>query len=250
MLLFKPKQSSDELLPPPPPFPVLELEEQETKPEFFDKIINQAKDKPETAEEKEFNEILKEMDAKKPISPGKKEKSPVKKTKATKAKAKKSKAAKFSELGDLGLDIPDFELSKTLEEPDLGSTNQLLVQETSAKPAEISEAEEEIKDAIEGIKAKEKPSFFKRLFGIKKEQAPPKEEQMQKVPEVGDNSTIQGCIDKTREALMRFDLEDAKTNYLKLISIYNRIKPEEQAKVYHDIRELYFERKSAERLKV
>ena len=63
-------------------------------------------------------------------------------------------------------------------------------------------------------------------------------------------SMIQNDIKKAREALMGFDLETAKMNYIEIIKLYNNIKPEEQAKVYRDIKELYFERKSAEELKV
>ena len=63
-------------------------------------------------------------------------------------------------------------------------------------------------------------------------------------------SKIQNNISKARDALMKFDLETAKKNYIDAMELYNILKPEEQAKVYHDFRELYFERKSAEELKV
>ena len=48
---------------------------------------------------------------------------------------------------------------------------------------------------------------------------------------------------------MSFDLKIARKKYMEAMEIYNKIKPEEQAKVYSDIKELYFERKSAEQLR-
>ena len=36
---------------------------------------------------------------------------------------------------------------------------------------------------------------------------------------------------------------------MQIMEIYNRIKPEEQAQVYDEIKDLYLERKSAEQLK-
>ena len=60
---------------------------------------------------------------------------------------------------------------------------------------------------------------------------------------------IQDMIDGTRQALMNLDLEGARKNYIEVIKIYKTLSPEEQARFYYDIRELYFERKSAEGLK-
>ena len=123
--------------------------------------------------------------------------------------------------------------------------------EEAAKPKEILEAEEEIKSAIEKIKEREKPSLFKRLFAKKeKTEEKPEDYFMPEIAAVNDVSTIQNNINRAREALMKFDLETAKRNYVEIMRVYNNIKPEEQAKVYHDIRDLYFERKSAEELKV
>ena len=123
--------------------------------------------------------------------------------------------------------------------------------EDRTKPKEILEAEEEIKSAIEKIKEREKPSFFKRLLTRKEiTEEKPEERFMPEIAAVDDVSRIQNSINRAREALMKFDLETAKRNYIGIMKAYNSLKPEEQAKVYHDIRELYFERKSAEELKV
>lgn len=120
-----------------------------------------------------------------------------------------------------------------------------------AKPREVAEAEEEIKSAIEKIKEHEKPSFFRRLFAKRENKEESSEGQLKAMPEAGDEvAMIQNSISNAREALMKFDLEAARKNYAELMRIYNKIKPEDKAKVYHEIRDLYFERKSAEELKV
>jgi len=61
---------------------------------------------------------------------------------------------------------------------------------------------------------------------------------------------IQSKINDARQALMRFDLETAKRSYIEVLRLYNNMTSEEKVKVYHDIKELYSERKSAEELKV
>ena len=155
--------------------------------------------------------------------------------------------------------IEDIELPDTLEDFDIEELGKELNLEPKTKPKELIEAEDEIKTAIERIKEwnasersetrsqlTEKPSFLKKLFA-KREKIEETE-----MPEIEDNkvSAIQNKINKAREALMKFDLEGAKRNYIELMKLYNNIKPEEQAKIYHEIKELYFERKSAEELKV
>ena len=118
------------------------------------------------------------------------------------------------------------------------------------KPKEILEAQEEIKSAIDKIKSQDKPSIFKRLFAKKEKMAAPLEQPVQDLPNANDISKIQGGINKARQALMKFDLEAAKGEYIEVMKLYNGLKPEEQSRVYQDIKELYFERKSAEELKV
>ena len=73
---------------------------------------------------------------------------------------------------------------------------------------------------------------------------------MLELPAVDNLSKIQNKINEARQALMKFDLKTAKRNYIEAMRLYNNISPEDKAKVYHDIKELYFERKSAEELKV
>ena len=138
-----------------------------------------------------------------------------------------------------------IELPETLEleEP---------IAEISQKPKELEEAREEIKSAIEKIKKSEKPSLFKKLFSMKHkvEEHVEQQIQLQKLPEADSIFVIQNCINGARQALMKFDLSTAKKSYIEAMKVYNNLNPEEQAKVYNEIRDLYFERKSAEELKV
>ncbi|MDP3765487.1 MAG: hypothetical protein Q8R04_03160 [Nanoarchaeota archaeon] len=303
MLFFKPKQKSNEVLPPPPPFPTLEFEEEKERPKFFDETI-----KPKKAEtfpeEGEFSNLVenlgKEVKQKKMINKKKKmilektkaakrQKIPIKKkqkqfkkitstnrikekrlisskkSKISKKAAEKPNAVEQPELEEdfwpenLGSKLPkesasaknEEELPEKSEEFDIEGFAEELKQETKAKPKEIVEAEEEIKSAIEKIKEREKPSFFKKLFTRKKTDGEfAHGYSIQELPEVDKISMIQNKINETRQALMKFDLETAKSSYIGIMKLYQKIRPEEQAKVYHDIRDLYFERKSAEELKV
>src|SRR3989338_2761993 len=242
MFLFKSKKY-DEILPPPPP---MDMEPGE-KPKLFDEVI-----KPKKAEnfpeQEEFSKLVKEIEEssapKRQIKKGKvsvkaiksvQQKIPVKQIKGKKLPFKKPKIAKKAEA--IGLD-KDFDLKNFGKE---------LWQEAE-KPREISEAEEEIKSAIEKIKAHEKPSFFRKLFAKRKKEGEMPERQMELPSD--KISAIHGKVNEARQALMEFDLEKARKSYIEAMNLYNRINPEEQAKVYHDIKEIYLERKSAEGLKV
>ena len=148
----------------------------------------------------------------------------------------------IEELKQEQFEFPDkAEDAEGFEEADFGAmeTGKLEI-----KPKEIIEAEEEIKTAIEKIKKKEKPSFLERLF------AKEAKEELPESTEIKGVGTIQTSLNKARDALARFDLEAAKRDYIEVMRIYNTLKPEEQARFYHEIRELYFERRSAEELKV
>lgn len=286
MLFFKSKPKTEELLPPPPPFPSMEFDEQVEEPGLVTKTIKPEERKAKTLpEEEEFHNLIKEWDEViKPL--GKKEKKGLKKAliknkkiskgikqlkkaqfrqvkkKALKIKAKEiikiPKLAELPELEEAGLEDleqskelerpSDIELPERLEELDIEGFGKELEQDT--KPKEIMEAEEEIKSAIDSIKEHEKPSLFRKLFIKNKSgQKLAEEHLMQEIPEVDGVAAIQKGISIARQALMNLDLETARKKYIEAMGLYNKIKPEEQARVYHDIRQLYFERKSAEQLK-
>ena len=150
----------------------------------------------------------------------------------------------------------DFELPKELEKPvEKGiELPEILedfdVEKETKKPKEILEAEEEIKSAIENIKKQERPSILKRLFSKNLKEKTHEKHLMLELPAVDDISKIHSKINEARQALMKFDLETAKENYIEAMRLYNNISPEEKAKVYNAIKDLYFERKNAEDLKV
>lgn len=238
---------------------------------------------------KEFGDLMKDLDKeaeqKNPIS--KKEKSPkkakalaVKMESAVKEETKKQKNPKSQEpeIEELKSELPeelegfDISFEKELDfgylGEELGFTDKMptnKLEHQTKKPKEIFEAEEEIKSAIEKIKKREKTPFLGRLFGKKENRdipqeswnldkprlEQPKEENLIPQPAKADSlSAVQDKINKARTALTNFDLRTAKANYIEIMKIYNNMNPKEQARVFHDIRELYFERKSAEGLKV
>ena len=183
----------------------------------------------------------------------------LKKIKTAKRITKKEPKAGLSdmkddfEFSDIGFGLPeriedDIQLPERLEDFEIGDFDVGNELKQKTKPQEILEAEEEIKSAIEKIKKRESPSILHRLF-LKKRKEEAQEEPL--LLESQDNlSRIQNKISEARWALTRFDLETARRNYIEAMRLYNNMPPEERAKVYRDIKELYFERKSAEELRV
>ena len=142
----------------------------------------------------------------------------------------------------------EIRLPETLEDFDIDELGKEL--EQKAKPKEILEAQEEIQSAIDKIRKKERRSFLGRLFERKEKE---KQEEIYptfSIPNGDGLSIIQSSIKKARDALMKFDLETAKRNYIEIMRLYNNLSQQDKAKVYNDINELYYERKSAEELKV
>ncbi|MBI2660278.1 hypothetical protein HYX07_03900 [Candidatus Woesearchaeota archaeon] len=274
MLFSKLKAKTDELLPPPPPFPSMELEEEKAKPA-----------KTKAASKDEFEDLFKEVESLKvkkepipkikvPKTEKKETKKPIAKLKE-KAKPARVKPATFKET-KLVKKLPEIKIKAKLVKPVKAVREKIQepepksedfefpeleekelefdgIGEIEARPNELQEAKDEIKSAIEKIKgwdtgnsqAPEKQSFFQRLFAKKRET--PEEN----LSEAGDDiSLIKSHISRARESLMKFDLESAKKNYIEIMKIYNKISPEQQAKVYREISDLYSERKSAEELKI
>lgn len=282
MFFLKPKQKSEDILPPPPPFLAPEFEEEtgfsaDIEPEKseipeYEKIedlFREESQKPKKEINKEKAVANKAEIYKKPkiLKKGiKRQKtSPIKKIIQIKQKKVLSKKENVEEsifpekikISESGMELPqeleDFGIENLEKELGIAGGAQTEfapeLEQKAEKPKEMLEAEEEIKSAIEKIKKREKPSFFKNLFAKKKEQIA----YEQLAPEIAATngiSAIQNNIKSAREALTRFDLESARKSYIEVMRIYSKIKPEEQAKVYHGIRDLYFERKSAEELKV
>lgn len=261
-LFFKHKSDTDELLPPPPPFPSMEIEDdtEAAKPA--------ASGKEEDSSDTEFNDLLKDLEenSSQKNAPFQKEKTGVNslklktklsKFKKTDAKSKISPAeAKKTEAELEDMDM-DFNLPEDIEQASendaiSGSFERLSMNDEDLKkprPKEIAEAEEEIKSAIEKIKVHEKKSLIGGLFRRKAQEPRPKSES-DIIPEAEDSiSRIKSKMESARGALANFDLEAARKDYIEIMGIYSKMPPEEQAKVYYEIKNLYYERKSAEGLK-
>ena len=105
----------------------------------------------------------------------------------------------------------------------------------------------EIQRAIEGIKKEKKPSpMFSGFFRRKLEVGLPG--IMPRTIERHDPlHSIEAKLHKARLALMDLRLEDAKRIYIEIMEIYNGLDAGDKAKVYQDIKDLYYERKGAER---
>ena len=240
-LFFKQKAETDELLPPPPPFPSMELEEPKQEDVSEGQFEDLFKD---VEKELDLEYEIKETKAK-PKKLSKKELKKLAKIKAKEARLKKKgkvKSAPKEELYDLDKNF-DFEPGPEfhdLEEFDIGD-----LKAEEIKPKEIEEAEDEIASAIEGVKKQGKKSFFSGLFGKK---AVREQEPMLDI-ESGGLDSINKKINDARNALMNLNLESAKKCYMEIMGMYNRLSSEYQAKVYHEIRDLYYERKNAEEIK-
>lgn len=232
MWFLKSKQYEG-ILPPPPPHAIID---EENKTESLKEI-------------EKSTELRKEVTKKEKITS--KKKLIAKKVKVKKKELKRSAYGRQIKKSNKPNRIKPLVLVKELKLEDFDiNIEKELMQETKAKPKEVIEAEEEIKSAIDKIKEKEKNFFFKKFFPIKQRsiEKPMKETFVHALPELDKTSMIQNKINEAKQALMKFDLESAKRSYIDILKMYNDIKPEEQARVYQDIRDLYFERKGAEEL--
>ena len=125
---------------------------------------------------------------------------------------------------------------------------------------EMKKAEEEIRMAIDGMKGNNKSSVIGRLFRRKEKQS---KAQISGVTESGKIETpevmprtfekidhvqeIEERVHKARMCLMDFKFDDAKRIYMEIMKLYSSISQKDRYKVYQDIRDLYYERKSAEK---
>jgi len=120
------------------------------------------------------------------------------------------------------------------------------------KPQEVLRSEKEIQKAIESIKEikRERPSIVKSLFTKrrKREERVERPEVMPRVEEKEDHvMLIEEKLHKSRLALMDFKFDEAKILYMYIMKLYNQLESKKKVKVYHDIKDLYYERKTAEK---
>ena len=278
-LFFKPKSESIDILPPPPPFPSMELEEGGTQ-----LLAGPQEAKTEISEDDELNDLLTGLDkefvsqtlAKEPkqtkaakikeeIIPrqklSKKELNKLKKLQRKEAKQPKTKKTEEHEdLRDFGLLGNDFESSEpksslegynefpgALGDLDIDYISSQEKMEPEIKDEALDEAQEEIKNAIESAGKQNKQPLFKKIFGKNERPTAITQAERENIDSV---SKIRNKIGMARDSLMDINVEAAREYYIEIMEIYNQISPKEQAKVYNDIKELYFERKSAEQLRV
>ncbi len=146
------------------------------------------------------------------------------------------------------LDKKSIEPLEIIKEPKIEELGEI---EETERPHDAEIAEEEIQKAIEGIKKKEKkPSILGRLFKKKevKEQAMETPEVMPSFEEKADEAElIEEKIHKARLALMDFKFDMARKMYIEVMRMYNDMDSKKKSRVYRDIKDLYYERKAAEK---
>ncbi|MAH33589.1 hypothetical protein CL615_04335 [archaeon] len=95
------------------------------------------------------------------------------------------------------------------------------------------------------------------LKGLLKKKSKKKEEIIEKVetPEIMPVTEekadaivlIEEKIHKARLALMEFKFDEARKVYIEIMKLYNELDIKKKSKVYQDIKDLYYERKTAEK---
>ena len=150
----------------------------------------------------------------------------------------------------LGKKKVDLELEKEIwgigKEPVKEPKIEVTEIEETVKPEELEKSEEEIRKAIQGMKRK--PSIVKGIFKRK-------EKEIIEIPEIMPRTydkidhvvLIEERIHKARLFLMDFRFNEAKNVYIEIMRMYKQLESKKRAKVYEDIKELYYERKSAEK---
>jgi len=153
------------------------------------------------------------------------------------------------------LEIPELEeiapkkIKKKIKEEKIEVPDLEEIEKETEKP-ELASAEEEIQKAIQGMKVKKRPSIVKRLWK-KKEKVKERIETPEVMPRTYDKidyvELIEEKLHKARLALMDFKFDEAKRIYIEIMRAYNDLEPKKKDKVYEDIKDLYYERKSAEK---
>ena len=113
---------------------------------------------------------------------------------------------------------------------------------------ETHEAEQEIMEAVQ--KLKENPSFWKRLFSMRKNVQKPEKQEIEMKPEIDGVQAINNLIKEARDALLASRLDKAKEKYMEANNIYQQLPTERQKEAYEDLKSLYDERKGAEAMKI
>jgi len=143
----------------------------------------------------------------------------------------------------------DVELDRELDEIEGISKIPKLVSlgKDKVEPKTISTGDE-IRKAIGKVQKGRKPSAIKDLLRKKELETIETPEVMPKTYDKIDYlQDIEEKMHKSRLALMDFKFKDAKMIYIEIMKAYNLLEPKEKSKVYNNIKDLYYERKTAEK---
>ena len=151
------------------------------------------------------------------------------------------------ELKELEKKILDTPKEEEIKDVKLETPSAIFGEEIQ-KPKEIIKAEEEIQNAIEGIK---RIAIKEPKKGLFRKEVVEKVEQPDIMPRIDikvDNiELIEEKIHKARLELMNFKFDESKRIYIEIMKIYNELDKNKKLKVYQEIKDLYFERKSADK---
>ena len=168
-------------------------------------------------------------------------------------KIKKFRAQKFPEVRELK-DLESF--NEGIIKAGKGLDFENLKEGLAENADEMAGEEEEIQDAIDGLKETKKKHFLSGIFTKKenvREDIPVNlaVEMPHVMPRTYDKIDFAGMaeakIHKARMALMDFNFEDAKRIYIEVMGLYNKMDLKDKQEVYEDIKDLYYERKNAEK---
>ena len=222
---FSNKNTDSGFLPPPPPFPDMEMPEDRQTANFPSQRPNKPK-----------------MRTKITI------KGPTKETEDIFPREMVS-----DNVGDAGEALPSF-----IPQEDHWSINLSEPMDTQGTHPDLSNEGNEINAAIEGIKQpskEEKQGFLKRLFAKKEpalQETPPAQDMpLQKVQDnLSEVERVMNQINEARQMIMDINLAKAKDAYVEIMKSYRMMTDAEQMQVYEAIKELYDERKAAESLHI
>ena len=165
----------------------------------------------------------------------------------------------------LKAEVPELMLREAKEKKAAVKEPDFLLKESemASMPSNAND-EEEIQKAIESLKQPERKSLLGRIFAKKEKMtkaqpqmteewgAPESTAEMPHVmPRTYDKidhvEIAEAKMHQARMALMEFNFEEAKRIYVEIMGLCTRMEPKEKQEVYEDIRDLYYERKSAEK---
>ncbi len=267
--IFGSKNEDLDLLPPPPPFPDLGIEELSTAPNAKLARGKKGKGKLKRLDAKNKRLKIPESDASfegmaEPPLPEQK------KSFFGKLFGKKDEDLErgLEELEEMPMPkepkfvtkkLPEIKITKSgikTQKPkkelpgDIFYSKVPLNIEEGPKPLDIKKDEEEIRESIESIQGKKKHSID-RFFSRKEKEIHEKIETPEVMPRTFDKidhvQEIEERIHKARLLLMDFRFEDAKRVYVEIMRTYKELEAKDRSKVYDDIMDLYYERKSAEK---